>query len=481
MSEFMKVSPESMGVDTNAILGFARYMRDGRYGMHSFAVLRGGKLLYEGSFAPYTADTPHMMFSCSKVFTSAAVGICIGDGLLHLDDRILDIFSDYSPKNMSENKKKMTLRHLLIMNTGHHDDTTGRIRGTDDWVGAFLDLPVEHEPGTHFVYNSGASYMLSAAVTKVTGKSAHDLLKERVFGRLGMGETAWSSCTKGISCGGWGMVLTLRQMAKMGQLFLQKGVWEDEQLIPAEWMEEMPRVQYEKSYGFYGMEDWIQGYGYHCWRNSFGGWRGDGAMGQYIIVLPEKDMVIVETGGTNDMYGFFDAVGKKLLPGVTDGALPENPAAIEALDAYLAAAVNDNQGRLPAHAAGPHVAMWTGRDIMFAEKDAPVKGARFDLDGGVLSVKLIFDGFDAEYSMPADGAWVRYEAPAPWIDRASIYNHPHMDKQPFASRAAFSGDKLDMELWGLAYPMSRKVTVMFTADGMAISGLADGKPLTAKA
>ena len=255
-----------------------------------------------------------MLYSLSKSFASTAAGLAAAEGQLSLDDTVLSFFPDEAPADPGANLAAMRLRHLLSMSTGHDQDTTGRLRDAEDgdWVRAFLAQPVEHAPGTHFVYNSGATYMVSAIVQKVTGQTVLDYLGPRLFEPLGIQDPTWESSPQGINVGGWGLSITTEDIARFGQLYLQEGVWQGARLLPAAWVAEATSKQV--SNGDDPDSDWAQGYGFQFWRCRHGAYRGDGAFGQFCVVLPEQDAVVAITAGTSDLGGVLNLIWDHLLP-----------------------------------------------------------------------------------------------------------------------------------------------------------------------
>ncbi|HSV93084.1 MAG TPA: serine hydrolase, partial [Desulfobacterales bacterium] len=209
----------------------------------------------------------------------------------------------------------MKLRHLLTMTTGHTKDSLERIMrpGTRDWAKSILSLPVEAGPGSLFVYNSGASYLLSVIVQKVTGQRLLDWLTPRLFAPLGIVGATWERCPRGYDTGGWGLSLRTEDIAKFGQLLLARGRWEGRQVVAESWIDEATRAQVANE-GSSELPDWKQGYGYQFWRSRHGGYRGDGAFGQYCVVMPEQDAVLAMTAGARTMQPVLDAVWATLLP-----------------------------------------------------------------------------------------------------------------------------------------------------------------------
>jgi hypothetical protein len=217
------------------------------------------------------------------------------------------------------------------MGTGHAKDTTETLFKQDhgNWVKAFLSLPVEHIPGSYFVYNSGATYILSAIIQKVTGQTVLQYLTPRLFKPLGIEDATWEVCPRGINTGGWGLSLKTEDIAKFGQFYLQKGRWKDKQLLPKEWIDEA--TSNHISNGDNPESDWNQGYCYQFWRCRHEAYRGDGAFGQYCIVLPNLDAVIAITSGIKDMQAVLNLIWQHLLPSITQNLLPTDPLSQEKL------------------------------------------------------------------------------------------------------------------------------------------------------
>lgn len=290
--------------------------------LHSLMVLRHGSVVAEGWASPYASDRLHELYSLSKSFTSTAVGFAVAEGLLTVDDLVLDHVGDKAPAAPDANLQRMRVRDLLTMTTGHVEDPTGAVfdSGAQDWVAAFLERPVEHEPGTHFVYNTAGTFMLSAIVQRLTGQRLLDYLGPRLLQPLGIEGAIWQQSPEGIDVGGSGLSATTEDVAVFGQLYLQGGVWQGKQVVPADWVAEATRAQVPNDGG--PDPDWTQGYGYQFWRGRHDSYRGDGAFGQFCVVLPEQDVVVVTTSGVADMHHQLELVWEHLLPGLSDGPLP---------------------------------------------------------------------------------------------------------------------------------------------------------------
>ena len=288
---------------------------------HSIMILQHGKVLASAWMNEGAPEKEHAMWSVSKTFTSTAVGFAIAEGKLKLTDKVISFFPDKLPAEVSENLKALEIRHLLTMNSGHDTDPTGAIRnsGDNDWIKSFFATPLTHKPGTYFVYNSLGTYILSAIVQKVTGQKVFDYLTPRLFKQLGITGIHWDESPAGINCGGWGLYLKTEDMAKMGQFLLQKGKWNGKQLIPAKWIEEASKKQVESFPSWSrtiddSNADWGQGYGYQMWRCRHNAFRADGANGQYIIMIPAKDAVIITTANRGDMPKELEELWNFFLP-----------------------------------------------------------------------------------------------------------------------------------------------------------------------
>jgi CubicO group peptidase (beta-lactamase class C family) len=318
LSTLPRSTPAGQGVDPSAIMRFIDAIENhGGLDLHGIMVLRRGKVIAEGHWSPYTPEQPTMLFSLSKSFTSTAVGFAVAEGRLKVDDPVLSFFPDEAPEKPGRHWKGMTVRHLLTMSTGHTKETLGAMRGRrdGDWVKGFLRQPLKHKPGTHFFYNTGATYMLSAIVQRVTGQRLTDYLMPRLFAPLGIARPVWEQCPKGIDTGGFGLNLAAEDIARFGQFLLQRGAWEGKALLPAAWVDEASASQIDSSTMGWS-EDWSAGYGYQFWRCTADCYRGDGAFGQFCVVIPRLDMVIAITSGQPGTQDVLSHIWKELLPGV---------------------------------------------------------------------------------------------------------------------------------------------------------------------
>ena len=332
-------TPSAEGVSAAGILDFVKAMEETKHELHSFMMLRHGKVIAEGWWTPYGPQFNHTMYSMSKSFTSTAVGFAVSEGRLKVDDKVISFFPDDLPEAVNENLAALRVRDLLSMSVGNEKEPTQACVKSENWVRTFLAQPITHKPGTEFMYNSAATYMCSAIVQKVTGQKVIDSLTPRLFEPLGITGMTWETCPRGINTGGWGLSIRTEGLAKFGQLYLQKGQWNGKQLLPVAWVDEATTFKIQQPGGDKPdrpkvKNDWLQGYCYQFWRCQNNSFRGDGAFGQFTIVLPEKDAVIVMTSETKDMQGQLDLVWKHLLPAMSH-TVPANAADDVALGRWL--------------------------------------------------------------------------------------------------------------------------------------------------
>lgn len=392
-------APEAMGVSSEALSDLLAAFAASPHELHSMVLLRHGHAIARGSWAPYRRQAPQHLYSLSKSFTSTAVGFAVEEGRLKLDDRVAAFFPDRCPSVVSANLAALQVRDLLIMSVGHAADSTPLITHQPDWVRAFLAAPIDRTPGSEFLYDSGATYMLSAILQKVTGQRLVDYLRPRLFDPLGIGDVEWAICPMGVNTGGWGLKITCDALARFGQLYLQDGQWEHRQLLPPGWVAEATRMHIRQPLtgGLPGVSpssllqisDWHQGYGYQFWLCRHGAYRGDGAFGQFCVVMPKERAVVAITSFTSDMQGLLNLVWDHFLSKLSDLPLLPNRSAARRLGAALAAlALPCPSGALKSPVA---------RNI---------SGRRFDLDANAMdarSLVLHVDGSACRFELDVGG------------------------------------------------------------------------------
>lgn len=456
--DFSRSTPEAEGVASSAILGLVEAL-DKIDSLNSLMIVRHGRVIAEGWWAPYTADANHELYSLSKSFAATAVGFAVAEGKLSLDDEVLKFFPEDAPAEVPANLKAMRVRDLLTMSAGHQDETSSAA----DRITAksFLAHPVPHKPGTHFKYNTPATFMCSAIVQKVSGQPIVEYLKPRLFEPLGIAKPVWNANAQGISLGGYGLRVRTEDIARFGQLYLRKGRWNGKQLLPASWVELATSRQV--SNGSNPKSDWEQGYGFQFWRCRNGAYRGDGAFGQYCVVLPEQDVVIAITSGLKDMQAVLNHVWNTLLPGIRPDALPAAPGDVAALKKRL----DGLKLRSPEGAAGPGVA--AKRTYTFPDNEQKLETLSWD--GSALLVKQ--NGAERKIAcghrewVKGPGSWGAYKdepaaAAAAWTSDDTLLVKQCFTETPFVATwtLKFSGDELSCSAeTNVGFGASKKLTL----------------------
>ena len=293
---FVRATPESQGISSDLFAALLRELDASKdTDMHHFMALRHGKVICECNFAPYPKGMWHITHSMCKSITGMAIGMLIEEGKLKLNENIYDIFSDHMNAFSKIFRPVITVENLLTMTSGVTFNESGIVSG-NDWLGSFLNASVNGKPGTEFQYNSLNTYVLSAIVTKRTGETLTEYLTPRLFEPLGITKYYWETCPKGITKGGWGLFLCAEDMAKLGQLYLQKGKWNGQQLVSEYWIE-ISTARHLKT------QNDTYGYGYQLWMEQRpGSFEYNGMLGQNVIIYPDMDMVLVTNAGNKEMF-----------------------------------------------------------------------------------------------------------------------------------------------------------------------------------
>ncbi len=335
--EFERVTPEAVGIPSAAILETMKALDAAGIELHTMKLLRHGKVCAEACWAPYAEDIPHALFSLTKSFTSTAIGFAVQEGLLSLDEKLVDLFPTLLPENPSENLKKCTVRHLLMMGCGHETEISNLGMGDMSWEETFIKNEFVYEPGTKFMYNTAGTNMLCAILKLKTGLSLTEFLTPRLYEPLEItGEMLMVTLPDGIDGGGFGYKQTIGNLAKFAQFAANKGSWQGKQLLNAEWFEMAFSKQIRNDDSGNPSPDWQQGYGFQFWRcQPEGVVRGDGAFGQYAIIMQKQDAVLVFNSAEIDMQPALSVIWEKLLPAMADAALPENTEDSSHLRHYL--------------------------------------------------------------------------------------------------------------------------------------------------
>ena len=382
-------TPEMQGISSAGISKFLDAIKHSGQEFHSLMILRHGNVVAEAWWAPYSAEHRMQLYSLSKSFTGTAIGMAVAEGLLTVDDPIIKFFPEYLPEQVSENLAALKVRHLLSMSVGHGKDSILILEASAagvPWEKTFLSLPVVFEPGSQFMYNSGASFMLSAIIKKITGKTAHEYLKPRLYEPLDITNTTWGENWEGINMGASHLRMPTEDVAKFGQLYLQKGVWKGKQIVSKEWVAEASAKQISN-----GKNDssWGYGYGFQFWLNPPGGFRADGAFGQFSMVFPELDAVVAITSESIETKKTMQVVWDVLLPEMKDTPLAADKAVHRILVNELKALKYDP----------PQLATTSP----LAEK---IAGKEFMLDKNPFNAKSVtfsFSGDDCIFTLKEDG------------------------------------------------------------------------------
>lgn len=315
-------TPAASGVSSRSIGALLNRLEAQSVELHSLMVVRHGHVVAEGWWAPYSAGRPHLLYSLTKSFTSVAVGLVIADGLLSLDDRVVDVLPDHVPADVTEQGRRLTVHHLLSMTAGHGTDSLEAAwqLEPDDLVKGFLRVPFSAPEGTRHTYNNATTFVLARMVERVTGRGLPELLDERLFLPMGIEGAEWDRVASGAAFGFHGLHLTTEAVAAFGELLLRGGVWGDRQLVPRAWVELATRRHIETTESLPNWSpnpDFLCGYGYQFWMSRHG-YHGNGAFGQQCVVVPSHDLVVVVTAAVEQTDELPGAFWDCLLPGLDD-------------------------------------------------------------------------------------------------------------------------------------------------------------------
>lgn len=472
-------TPEAQGISSAALGNLITTLDQQVEAMHSLMIIRHGHVIAEGWWAPYAATEPHVLYSLSKSFTSTAIGLAQAEGQLSINDPILKFFPGDGPATPSAHLKAMRIHDLLRMSTGHRaaDIEPFPFASTEDLVKRFLAAPVTDKPGTHFFYNSAATYLLSAIIRKTTGQTVLDYLRPRLFDPLGIVGPTWETSAQGDSFGAFGLSLHTEDLGRFGQLYLQKGEWHGRRLLPADWV--AAATSRQTATGSDPKSDWDQGYGYQFWQCRYGFYRADGAFGQYCLVLPQYDTVVVVTSATRDMGGVMNLIWTHFVPELRPIALPADPAAHAKLSTQLGGLTL----RTPSGAAtSPRAAKVSGRLYTFAANDAGLESLCLQtaadhsvtldlrLHGRARQVACGFGAWrkgsfaDGSGSAPPLGASRRYVS-----GPVRIFAADADDAEPFAAAGAWTtDDTYTVKLCQYRSVVAQTVTLKFSGNTVQV-------------
>ena len=464
-------TPEAQGVSSKGIVDFLDAIAQSKNEMHSIMIIRHGKVIAEGWWNPYRPDLKHTLYSLSKSFTSTAVGFAVAEKKISVNDKVISFFPDKLPDTISDNLRELKIKDLITMSAGQFPEPQGITAFNDDWVKGFLSTPIVNKPGSDFLYNSLATYMLSAIVQKVTGEKVIDYLTPRLFQPLGIQGVDWEIDPKGINTGGWGLRVKTEDIAKFGQLYLQKGTWNGKQVLPASWIEEATTFKIDNAPGMSqerkDSSDWRQGYCYQFWRCRHNGYRGDGAFGQYCIVLPEEDAVIAITSETGNMQDELNLVWKYLLP-----AMQADKSSLNKEDALvLKKRLTSLKLRLPAGAnTSFREPVVEAKKFKMESNSKKIETISFNEKNKVIA--LTIKANDKTYSLNfGDGKWIEGKTtmPGPSLVEAAKNHFAGLPASQIAGSYSWKAPNvLEMQLRYIDSPHTEKMTFYFDQDKISV-------------
>jgi CubicO group peptidase (beta-lactamase class C family) len=387
---FARSTPEQQGISSSSLRAFLAAIQASGQEFHSIMVIRYGHVVAEGWWYPFSAELHQQLYSLSKSFTGTAIGMAIDEKLLKLDDPVISFFPKDQPSAISTNLAALKVRHLLSMSVGQEKDAILTLEHTPagtNWEETFLALPIVYEPGTRFLYNSGASYMLSSIIKQVSGHNVHAFLKPRLYDPLGITGATWTENAEGVNMGASNLRIRTEDIGKLGQLYLQQGEWNGRRLVSRHWVELATRKEIDT-----GKNDssWGYGYGFQFWLNPPGGFRADGAYGQYSMVFPDKDTVVVITSESADKETTMHTVWDHLYPALTNHrTLPVNTAEYQRLRGDLKALV------LPPPTfdrQSPLAASLSGKTFLLGTNQFNAKAVSFGFPADKVIFTLMEDG-----------------------------------------------------------------------------------------
>ena len=382
--------PESEGVSSKGIIDFINAVDTGRQEIHSFMFIRHGKVIAEGWWNPYGPEYRHIMFSASKTFTATGIGLAVSENKLKLSDKVISFFPYSLPDSIGKYMKELTVQNLLTMSVGQEPAPMGA-GVNEDWIGSFISLEPVHKPGTVFLYNNMATFMLSAIVQQVTGQTLYEYLKPRIFDPLTIRGIDWDMNPQGINLGMIGLRLRTEDMAKFGELLIANGKWKGKQLIPEQWVKEATSFKIESGDPSNKMpkdkNDWAQGYCYQMWRGRNNTVRLDGLAGQFVILVPDKDAIVVLTANARNTQVEMNLVHDYLITAIkSDKAVPEDKSSYSDLQKKQAnLEIKPDNSKLT---TSDFIKKISGREFILGDNDLNIQSVYFTFNNGECSFAL---------------------------------------------------------------------------------------------
>ncbi len=382
--------PESEGVSSKGIIDFINAVDTGRQEIHSFMFIRHGRVIAEGWWNPYGPEYRHVMFSASKTFTATGIGLAVSENKLKLSDKVSSFFPYSLPDTVGKYMKELTVQNLLTMSVGQEPAPMGA-GANDDWIRSFISLEPVHKPGTIFLYNNMATFMLSAIVQQVTGQTLFEYLKPRIFDPLAIRGIDWDMNPQGINLGMIGLRLHTEDMARFGELLIMNGKWNGKQLIPEQWVKEATSFKIESGDPSNKMpkdkNDWAQGYCYQMWRGRNNTVRLDGLAGQFVILIPDKDAIVVLTSNARNTQVEMNLVHNYLIPAIkSDKAIQADPSSYSELQKkQVNLVIKQENSKL----TNPDfIKKVSGREFLMGDNDLKIQSVYFTFNNGECSFAL---------------------------------------------------------------------------------------------
>ena len=382
--------PESEGVSSKGIIDFINAVDTGRQEIHSFMFIRHGKVIAEGWWNPYGSEYKHVMFSASKTFTATGIGLAVSENKLKLSDKVISFFPYSLPDSVGKYMKELTVQNLLTMSVGQEPAPMGA-GANDDWIRSFFAQEPVKKPGTIFLYNNMATFMLSAIVQQVTGQTLFEYLKPRIFDPLAIRGIDWDMNPQGINLGMIGLRLRTEDMAKFGELLIGNGKWKGKQLIPEQWVKEATSFKIESGDPSNKMpkdkNDWAQGYCYQMWRGRNNSVRLDGLAGQFVILIPDKDAIVVLTSNARNTQEEMNLVHNYLIPAIkSDKTIPADQSSYAELQKKQAdLKIKQDNSNLT---TSDLIKKISGKEFILGDNDSNVQSVYFTFNNGECSFAL---------------------------------------------------------------------------------------------
>jgi CubicO group peptidase (beta-lactamase class C family) len=402
--QFATATPESQGIRSESIIRLMDAIIGAGIELHSLYVVRNGKAVAAGNAKPFTAKSYHRIQSAGKAVISTAVLLAIQEGLIGLDDKVVDYFPEELPEQMDEKFQRLTVYHLLTMTTGHAEDTLGRMMDTDNWVREFFSIPLKHEPGTFFLYNNGVPHILACVIQKATGQLLPDYMKPRLTDPLGL-DILFAYNEKG-ELDGPMTCLTPESFVKFALLYLQEGEWEGRRILDRELVRMAGSALVSTAALDWPDRDSRAGYGFQLWRNAAGGYRFTGGGGQYAMIFPDANLAVVTMSFSQQFHQIPELVTDCLYRHIQARPYPENPRMLRELNDKLA---RFTLAPVPASAASSRCAELSGRVFGFDENEVGLE--RFSIEFGQEQaiIRYTQNGKAGEAPCAYHGEWAAYQ------------------------------------------------------------------------